>query len=138
MIPLIKQRAGQALVVLFVVSILAFVLSAVVGDPIASILGINALPEDREALRLRLGLDEPAVWHRALLTRNPFPSAGELLAQADFLEASATLALETLKTEVVAGTDAFDTIPAGLGHFSKHFFGGRSVRQQIGSSDKPI
>ena len=62
MIPLIKQRVGQALVVLLVVSILAFVLSAVVGDPISSILGINALPEDREALRQRLGLDEPAVW----------------------------------------------------------------------------
>jgi peptide/nickel transport system permease protein len=62
LIPLIAQRAGQALIVLFVVSVLAFILSAVIGDPIVSILGINALPEDREALGLRLGLDEPAVW----------------------------------------------------------------------------
>jgi len=46
--------------VLFVVSILAFLLSSVIGDPVSSILGINALPEDREALRLRLGLDQPA------------------------------------------------------------------------------
>lgn len=62
MIPLIAQRIGQALIVLFVVSVLAFLLSTVLGDPVASILGINALPEDREALRLRLGLDEPAIW----------------------------------------------------------------------------
>jgi peptide/nickel transport system permease protein len=62
LIPLITQRVGQALIVLTVVSVLAFILSAVVGDPVASILGINALPEDREALRLRLGLDDPAVY----------------------------------------------------------------------------
>lgn len=61
MAALILQRLGQALIVLTVVSVLAFALSAVAGDPVTSILGINALPEDRAALRERLGLDDPLV-----------------------------------------------------------------------------
>ena len=59
MISLIVHRLGQAAIVLTVVSILAFVLSAFAGDPVVSILGLNALPEDRAELRERLRLDDP-------------------------------------------------------------------------------
>lgn len=59
MLTLIVQRLGQAAIVLVIVSLLSFALSAVAGDPITSILGLNALPEDRAALAERLRLDDP-------------------------------------------------------------------------------
>jgi peptide/nickel transport system permease protein len=59
MAALIAQRLVQALVVLFVVSALAFLLSTQIGDPVASILGLQATPADRLELRARLGLDDP-------------------------------------------------------------------------------
>ena len=49
------------MLVLFVISLMAFVLGDVIGDPVASILGLEASEADRAALRLRLHLDEPFV-----------------------------------------------------------------------------
>ncbi len=60
------RRLGHAVLVLFVVSVIAFLLSNLVGDPVASILGLNATPADRQALRLRLHLNDPLpvrYWH---------------------------------------------------------------------------
>lgn len=59
MMTLIAHRLFQALLVLFVVSLLAFLLAAQIGDPVSSILGLQATPEDRLELRQRLGLDDP-------------------------------------------------------------------------------
>ncbi|MEM8854571.1 MAG: ABC transporter permease [Pseudomonadota bacterium] len=59
MAALIARRLGHGILVLFVVSLLAFLLSSLVGDPVASILGLNATPEDRAELAQRLGLDQP-------------------------------------------------------------------------------
>ena len=59
MIGFLAHRLAHALLVLLVVSVLAFILSNVVGDPVASILGLDATPADRAALRARLRLDEP-------------------------------------------------------------------------------
>lgn len=59
MTALIAQRIVQALIVLWVVSVLAFVLSTQIGDPVASVLGLQATPADRLELRERLGLDRP-------------------------------------------------------------------------------
>lgn len=59
MLGLLARRAGHAVLVLIVVSLVAFVLSSVIGDPVASILGLQATPADRLALRSRLGLDDP-------------------------------------------------------------------------------
>ncbi|WP_209428110.1 ABC transporter permease [Pararhodobacter sp. SW119] len=70
MAALIAQRLVQALIVLVVVSVLAFVLSTQIGDPVASILGLQATPADRLELRTRLGLDEPwPVQYFAFLRR---------------------------------------------------------------------
>ncbi|MFN4098737.1 MAG: ABC transporter permease [Pararhodobacter sp.] len=66
MIALIAQRIVQAIIVLFVVSVLAFVLSTQIGDPVASILGLQATPADRLELSARLGLDQP--WPARYLT----------------------------------------------------------------------
>ena len=61
MIPFLVNRAAHAVLVLVAVSLLAFVLGDVVGDPVASILGMDATDADRAALRVRLHLDEPFV-----------------------------------------------------------------------------
>jgi peptide/nickel transport system permease protein len=54
------QRASQALVVLFGMSLLAFLLIHITpGDPAQISLGINARPEAIETVRTRLGLNEP-------------------------------------------------------------------------------
>jgi peptide/nickel transport system permease protein len=53
------QRLGHAVLVLLVVSVLAFSLSSLVGDPIASILGLDATPADQVVLRARLHLNDP-------------------------------------------------------------------------------
>lgn len=55
------NRLAHAVLVLLVVSVLAFTLGSTVGDPVASILGMDAAPADRQALRLRLHLDEPFI-----------------------------------------------------------------------------
>ncbi len=55
------NRLAHGLLVLFVVSILAFVLGNVIGDPVASILGLDATQADRLALRERLHLNDPLV-----------------------------------------------------------------------------
>jgi peptide/nickel transport system permease protein len=60
-IPFLVNRAAHAVLVLVAVSLLAFVLGDVVGDPVASILGMDATDADRAALRVRLHLDEPFV-----------------------------------------------------------------------------
>ncbi|MEQ9811161.1 MAG: ABC transporter permease [Azospirillaceae bacterium] len=59
MLNVLVRRSAHAVLVILVVSVLAFVLTSLVGDPVASILGIGATPEDRAILIERLGLDEP-------------------------------------------------------------------------------
>jgi peptide/nickel transport system permease protein len=56
----ILSRIGSALVVVFGVCTLVFLLIHLVpGDPVETMLGENAHPADRQALREALGLDEP-------------------------------------------------------------------------------
>ncbi len=55
----LAQRLGQAIIVLTVVSVLAFLLTTQIGDPVVSILGMESTPEDRARLRERLGMDDP-------------------------------------------------------------------------------
>jgi len=60
-IPFLVNRAAHAVLVLVAVSLLAFVLGDLVGDPVASILGMDATDADRAVLRARLHLDQPFV-----------------------------------------------------------------------------
>jgi len=60
MISLIPSRIGSALLVVFGVCTLVFLLIHLVpGDPVEAMLGENARPADRQALRTALGLDRP-------------------------------------------------------------------------------
>ena len=55
----IVRRLLQAILVMLVVAIIAFLLFQYVGDPVSQMLGQDATPEDRTRLRGDLGLDQP-------------------------------------------------------------------------------
>ncbi|MFA7667522.1 MAG: ABC transporter permease, partial [Burkholderiaceae bacterium] len=59
MLAFIVRRLLQAVVVMLVVSFIAFSLFQYVGDPVLSMVGQDATPEERAELRSSLGLDEP-------------------------------------------------------------------------------
>lgn len=54
---LVIRRLGHAALTVLVVSIVAFLLGSLVGDPVTSILGVGANTADRAALAERLGLN---------------------------------------------------------------------------------
>lgn len=60
MIVFLVRRVGQALLVMVLVAAAAFVLFNYVGDPVNNLVGQEASVEDRQALRDRLGLNDPA------------------------------------------------------------------------------
>ena len=57
----IVRRLLQAIVVMLVVGLLAFVMFRYVGDPVNQMVGIETTPAEREALRERLGLNDPVI-----------------------------------------------------------------------------
>jgi ABC-type dipeptide/oligopeptide/nickel transport system permease component len=59
MLGFLLQRAAQAVVVLILVSVAAFALVLLTGDPVALMLPTHASEEDRTTLRRELGLDRP-------------------------------------------------------------------------------
>jgi len=61
MIAFILRRLVQSVLVMLVVALVSFALFRYVGDPVASLLGQEASAADREALRARLGLDQPVL-----------------------------------------------------------------------------
>ena len=71
MLKLVVRRLLSAIAVLFVVSLITFVvLLCIPGDPAQLILGVEATPEKVEALRASMGLDRP--WY-CLLYTSPSP-----------------------------------------------------------------
>ncbi|MCL4184940.1 MAG: ABC transporter permease [Burkholderiaceae bacterium] len=59
MIAFVVRRIFQAAVVMLVVAFIAFALFQYVGDPVLSMLGQDATPQQRAELRRDLGLDDP-------------------------------------------------------------------------------
>jgi peptide/nickel transport system permease protein len=59
MIAFVVRRIAQAALVMLVVAFIAFALFQYVGDPVLSMLGQDATPEQRAELRRDLGLDDP-------------------------------------------------------------------------------
>ncbi|MTI16883.1 ABC transporter permease [Rhodobacteraceae bacterium RKSG542] len=57
----ISRRLVMALVVMVVVALISFLLFRFVGDPVNQMVGIETTPEQREALRERLGLNDPII-----------------------------------------------------------------------------
>jgi peptide/nickel transport system permease protein len=66
MISLLVTRLTSVVLVMLVVSGLSFAIFNFLGDPVNNILGVNATLEQREELRVVLGLDQPTIvqfWH---------------------------------------------------------------------------
>jgi ABC-type dipeptide/oligopeptide/nickel transport system permease component len=61
MIAYILRRIVQAVLVMLVVALVSFSLFRFVGDPVATMMGQEASIADREALRERLGLNDPVI-----------------------------------------------------------------------------
>jgi peptide/nickel transport system permease protein len=61
MLAFIIGRLGQALLVLLVVALLSFTMFRFVGDPVNQMVGMETSPAEREALRERLGLNDPVL-----------------------------------------------------------------------------
>lgn len=61
MLSFVLKRLLQAVIVMLVVTLIAFLLFQFIGDPVTQMLGQEATEADRIALRQSLGLDEP-LW----------------------------------------------------------------------------
>ena len=59
MLAFILRRIVQAVIVMLTVAFIAFMLFQYVGDPVNNILGQDASPQQRQQLRVDLGLDKP-------------------------------------------------------------------------------
>lgn len=70
MLSFIAQRLIQSVLVMLTVALIAFSMFRYVGDPIASMVGQDTTPEQREQLRERLGLNDPFVVQYAHFVAN--------------------------------------------------------------------
>lgn len=61
MLGFIARRLFQSLIVMLAVALIAFAMFRYVGDPIASMVGQDTTPQQREQLRADLGLNDPFV-----------------------------------------------------------------------------
>ncbi len=61
MIGLIVRRIANAFGVMLVVALIAFSIFQFLGDPVQLMLNAQATQEERDALRVRLGLDQPVI-----------------------------------------------------------------------------
>jgi peptide/nickel transport system permease protein len=59
MLTFVLRRLLQSVIVMLTVAFIAFMLFQYVGDPVNSLLGQDATPEQRQQLRADLGLDQP-------------------------------------------------------------------------------
>ncbi len=70
MLAYVLQRLGQAIAVMLVVALVSFLLFNFVGDPVNNMVGQEASQGDRQALRERLGLDDPFLVQFARFVAN--------------------------------------------------------------------
>jgi peptide/nickel transport system permease protein len=78
-------RLGQALLSLWVVSVVVFGLGRITGDPVSVLLPIDATHEEREQLREELGFNEPIWSQYGTYMRNSFRGQfGESIKYPDY------------------------------------------------------
>jgi peptide/nickel transport system permease protein len=70
MLSFIGRRLLQSLLVMLAVALIAFAMFRYVGDPVASLVGQDTTPKQREALRGSLGLNDPLVVQYARFVAN--------------------------------------------------------------------
>ena len=72
MIKYVVKRFAQMIVVLFIVSLLVFLLTNFIGDPVDMLVPENATLEQIESARARLGLDKPFQFSMVFLSEMCF------------------------------------------------------------------
>ena len=86
MIKYVVKRFAQMIVVLFIVSLLVFLLTNFIGDPVDMLVPENATLEQIESARARLGLDKPLPVQYGIFIRDlifeRMPATLELVAVA--------------------------------------------------------
>jgi peptide/nickel transport system permease protein len=109
----ILRRAAQAVMVLLLVSVAAFALVLLTGDPVALMLPTHASEADRAALRRELGLDRPvAVQYVEFLSR---AATGDLGQSVRFNQPVTRLVLGKLpSTLLLAATAIAVAVAVGL------------------------
>ena len=113
MLPFILRRLLQGLMVMLTVSFISFVLFQYVGDPVVSLLGQDATPEQRDALRRELGLDQPAYQQFARFVLNA--AQGEFgLSLGQGRKVSALIAERLPATLELAGAAALLALGTGI------------------------
>lgn len=113
MLRTIGMRVLTAIPMLFIICTLTFFLvSAIPGDPIASILGPDATPEQYDRLRAEMGLDQPLLvrylnWMGGLLVGDLGNSIGSgqnvLVLLSERLPVTVTLALAAVVVTLILG-----------------------------------
>ncbi len=70
MFAFIIRRVAQALLVMFIISFIGFAIKQSVGDPTREMVGVSVSVKEREALREKLGLNDPYLVQWARFTKN--------------------------------------------------------------------
>jgi peptide/nickel transport system permease protein len=95
----IIHRLWQAILVLFAVSLLSFVLIFLSGDPVAALVPLNARAEDRDNIRHQYNLDQPVPAQYLLFLKNA--ASGDLGESFRYRTAALPLVLGRLPTTSV-------------------------------------
>jgi peptide/nickel transport system permease protein len=95
----VVRRLWQALLVLFAVSMLSFVLIFLSGDPVAALVPLNARPEDMDNIRHQYNLDLPVPAQYVLFLKNA--AAGDLGESFRYRTAALPLVLGRLPTTLL-------------------------------------
>ena len=111
MIRLIAYRLGEALVSLFLMSIVVFFLARVTGDPVAVLLGEGATKADKAALVHDLGLDRSLLEQYGIFLSHAVHGD---LGRSINGDQSPALGLVLAAAEVLA--DSYYHRPAGVVH----------------------
>lgn len=61
MVTFLVKRLFQALIVMFVISLVAFAIQDNLGDPLRELVGQSVSESERQALRDELGLNDPSL-----------------------------------------------------------------------------
>ncbi|MEA3486944.1 MAG: ABC transporter permease, partial [Thermodesulfobacteriota bacterium] len=64
------RRITQAIIVMLVIGLLGFSIKQKIGDPVRDIVGVSVSVEEREALREKLGLNDPFLTQYVRFTKN--------------------------------------------------------------------
>ena len=119
MVAYILRRIVQSVLVMLVVALVSFSLFRFVGDPVATMMGQEASQADREALRERLGLNDPVIvqfaGYIARASTGDFGISYRL--QQPVMELILSRLPATLELALVSGTLAF-VLGVGLGVYT--------------------